>query len=409
MDTLQKGRVLGAIILIAGTTIGAGMLALPVVTAAAGFIPSMFLMIACWLYMTYTAFLTLEANLWVPANANIITMAKTTLGPIGAAVAWVSYLCLLYALIAAYVSGGSSLLTEGIGVVLPQVVKELPIYFTPILFVVLFSFLLLGGMRVADISNRIFFAFLVFVTIFMLWMITPALGEQSFLGNMEPAALLPAVAVLFTAFGFHIVIPSLRRYLNDDIFSLRKSILIGSAIPLVVYLLWEFLILGVVPLRGEPGLLEIAESGQPAAFLGDALGNILNSHWMNASMAIFAFFAVLTSFLGVSLAMNHFLMDGFGLGENQKGRTVAVVLTYLLPLLFAIYYPQGFILALSYAGTFVAILLGILPALMVWSGRYRRKHLSAGSSYRVIGGRIPLLLIIVFGLFVVLLEWGNFA
>ena len=40
---MNLGRLLGGILLVAGTAIGAGMLALPVSTGLAGFYPSLFL------------------------------------------------------------------------------------------------------------------------------------------------------------------------------------------------------------------------------------------------------------------------------------------------------------------------------------------------------------------------------
>ena len=46
--------------------------------------------------------------------------------------------------------------------------------------------------------------------------------------------------------------------------------------------------------------------------------------------------------------------------------------------------------ALGYAGVFVAILYGILPVLMVWHGRYIEKKKQA---FRVFGGKALLLII----------------
>lgn len=98
-------QLIGGILLVSGTTIGAGMLALPVSTGLAGFIPSIILLFVFWLYMTYTAFLMLEVNLWMGPHTNLISMAKNTLGTIGEGVSWLTYLFLLYSLTTAYVAG----------------------------------------------------------------------------------------------------------------------------------------------------------------------------------------------------------------------------------------------------------------------------------------------------------------
>lgn len=74
-------RTLGGVLLVAGTTIGAGMLALPIVTGFAGFWPSALMLIVFWVFMTYTALLLLEVNLWMEKpGGNMIAMAEMTLG-----------------------------------------------------------------------------------------------------------------------------------------------------------------------------------------------------------------------------------------------------------------------------------------------------------------------------------------
>src|SRR6185312_6915217 len=106
----MNSKLLGGILLIVGTAVGGGMLALPIATSQAGFIYSTFLLFGCWLFMTAGAFLILEVNLWLPTNSNIISMAKQTLGGAGQIVAWVTYLLLLYSLLAAYIAGGGDFL-----------------------------------------------------------------------------------------------------------------------------------------------------------------------------------------------------------------------------------------------------------------------------------------------------------
>ncbi|HPE84919.1 MAG TPA: aromatic amino acid transport family protein, partial [Chlamydiales bacterium] len=62
---LKINHYLGGIFLVSGTAIGAGMLALPVMTSVMGFIPSMVLFLVCWICMLITAFFFLDVNLSV--------------------------------------------------------------------------------------------------------------------------------------------------------------------------------------------------------------------------------------------------------------------------------------------------------------------------------------------------------
>jgi tyrosine-specific transport protein len=114
----------------------------------------------------------------------------------------------------------------------------------------------------------------------------------------------------------------------------------------------------------------------------------------------FALSAILTSFIGVALGLFDFFADGFHIKKNLLGKLGLAFLTFLPPILIAIYCPQ-FLKALHYAGLFAAILLVIYPVLMVWWGRYR---LNIAAGYRVMGGKPLLVATLIFGLSVIVLE-----
>src|SRR3990167_146980 len=99
-------KLIGGILLVVGTAIGAGMLALPIATAQMGFWGSMGLLIVCWMIMTACSLLLLEVNLWLPPHSNLISMAGATLGWPAQVLAWVAYLVMLYSILCAYISGG---------------------------------------------------------------------------------------------------------------------------------------------------------------------------------------------------------------------------------------------------------------------------------------------------------------
>ena len=93
----MDSKLIGGILLIVGTSIGGGMLALPIATSYLGFYGSLLLFVGCWLVMTSAALLLLEVNLWLPENSNLISMAKATIGQSGQIVAWlVSYYCCIH-------------------------------------------------------------------------------------------------------------------------------------------------------------------------------------------------------------------------------------------------------------------------------------------------------------------------
>ena len=97
---MSKSSLIGGMLLIVGTSIGGGMLALPVAMAKNGFFSSILFLTLCWGVMTLGALLILEVNLHLPPGSNLISMARLTLGWPGQVLAWILYLFLLYTLLA---------------------------------------------------------------------------------------------------------------------------------------------------------------------------------------------------------------------------------------------------------------------------------------------------------------------
>lgn len=388
---MKTNRFLGSILLIGGTSIGAGMLALPVTTAMYGFFPSILLFVLCWLCMMTTGLLMLEVNLWLKPGSNIISMAQQTLGVSGRIVAWATYILLFYSLMAAYVSGMGDLVNKAVSTTFHFNISTGT---GSLLLIILVGSAVYFGMHWVDYLNRAFFfgKFITYVAVVIA--VSPFVSMPQLTPTHFNGAWL-ALPVIITSFGFQNTIPGLRVYLNDDVKKLRLAILIGSTIPLFIYILWEFVIIGVVPVEGKEGLLAILASGQPATGLGASLEHILQNNWILNLFKAFTLCAIVTSFVGVSFSLYDFLIDSFSIKRDKKGRTLALVMTFLPPLIFAFVYPDGFIFALGYAGIFVAILLGILPALMSWSGRHWKK---IATGYRPAINRFMLVLIILFSL-----------
>lgn len=384
---LQANRFLGGILLVSGTSIGAGMLALPVISSFAGFLPSFALLAICWFFLFITSLLLLDVNLAFPGEVNLITMAGRTLGLWGKALCWVTYLLLLYSLTAAYIAGSSPLFLQALhwatGWNAPSWLGPFPLLFIFGLFVYL-------GTQAVDWVNRLLMFGLIFCYILLVAFLPPHI-QTSLIQHSDPTAVLVAVPVMITSYGFHIIIPTLTTYLNHDVKKLRLTLLIGSLIPFVVYAIWEFLILGVVPLQGEHGLVSAWQNGQTGAA---SLSYILQNRWITTAASTFSFFAIITSFLGVSLSLSDFLTDGLHMKRFSLGREFACLLTFAPPLIFVLIYQRGFILALQFAGIFVAILLCILPAVMAWKL----------ASYRTWFRRAILMGVILLSLFVIVLD-----
>ncbi len=387
----KNESILGGALLVAGTSIGGGMLALPVLTSLGGFIPSLVIYFFCWLFMASTGLLFLEISLWMHEEANIVSMAERTLGKWGKVFAWGLYLFLFYCLTLAYIVGCGNMATNLIN-------SSIPAWAGSVLFVLFFSPFVIAGSQVVGRLNFFLMGGLVLSFLGFVW-VGYSFIDVAHLKPIHWSLSLLALPISFTSFAYQGIIPTLSHYMGYNAKRIRLAILIGSFLPLAIYIVWQFFILGIVPTEGPGGLREALEKGETAVA---PLQHILNNKHIYLIGQSFAFFALLTSFFGVTLGLMDFLADGFKMKKSLGNKLILSNLVFIPPLIVACFYPHIFLQALDYAGGFgCALLLGLLPILMVWSGRYR---FGFKSDYALPGGKITLIALICFVLFEILCD-----
>lgn len=393
MFSKLDSKVFGGTMLIAGTSIGAAILAMPIMTGLFGFFGTVAIMLGCWLFMYWTATLILEASLCFEDGVSFIGMARRTLGKFGSGLTWTCFLLLFYSLLAAYLSGSGRIILDALENIFSL---KLPPFFEILPLLILFTPFIYFGLTMVDWVNRflmigMFIAYGV-ITMWMLPNIT-----VSYLEYTNWSFSLLSFSVVVTSFGYHVIIPTLVSYLDRDIKKVKACLFYGSLIPLLVYFLWELSILGSVPVYGSHGL------GQ--AFIEDMpLAKLLRIHTGHNLVALlaqaFSIFAIVTSFLGVAQGLFDFLKDGINAGHSHKKRSFAFLLTFVPPILLIISFEAGFIALLEYAGALVSIILGIVPILIVWR---LRESKTVAPAYRAKANKFSLVLGMIFFAFVVTL------
>lgn len=386
MEFSRGGHLLGGALLVAGTAIGGGMLALPVLTAPGGILPAILIFCLCWLFMTATGLLLVEVFLWSKKEVNLVSMAQMTLGKAGKFAAWILYIFLFYSLTTAYVAGGGGLVND--------LFERLPTWVCPILFVCIFAPFVTFGARAVDRINLLLMGGLI-LSFFTFVVLGITKVELNLLNRVNfPLALL-ATPVIFTSFAYQGIVPTLTNYLGRDPKRVKKAIVIGTSIPLFCYIVWEILILGVLPLES---LEKARELGYTAV---QPLKEAFHLPWLYSVGEFLAFFTLVTSFLGVTLGLLDFLADGLKVKKTVNGRLLLSLMIFLPPLAFALANPYIFLDALHYAGGIgCALLLGLLPILMAWRGRY---VLNFKSESPLFGGRLVLSLLVLFIVFELIL------
>jgi tyrosine-specific transport protein len=268
---------------------------------------------------------------------------------------------------------------------------SVPFLFAATLFCLLFGFFIYPGLKSADLLNRLLFCLLALIFVVICISLAPHIEGRRWI-YARPSLIGSGFAIAITSFGFHIVIPSVRDYLDFNVKACRRALWIGGLLPLVLYLIWEGFVLGAV----DVGVLEQGrELGLlPQVVIEQALGSLS----IGLLMSLFVFLAIITSFLGVSISLLDFLADGLRIRKNRIGRLALCLLVFIPPLLLCWLDPRGFYRVLSFGGLLVTALLGIFPPAMAWAQRKKKKK-----GYHVPGGRLLIVLTLVFfvGAFVV--------
>jgi len=394
--TTLKGSCLGGALIVLGSCIGAGMLALPLVTGILGFFPSLFMLFFAWIFSMITALLIVEVHASFLERVNLLSMAKRTLGWSGKWLSGILYLFLFYSLLVAYISGIGNLAATYLNAVFSI---PFPPWAGAIFFTLFFGWLAYQGTHSVDYWNRFFVAGKITAYLGMVFLSITSIQSQ-LLSYVNFSFLFFSLPLLIISFGYHNIIPTLCDYLKNDLHKIKKSIFLGSFAALLIYLIWNLVVLGILPIDGEWGITSSLKKGLSVS---DVIVRILGVSWIGIFAEILAFFALLSSFLAQALALIHFFADAFRVKGEKHESVPLCVLTLLPPLIFALVYPDFFIQALNFGGGVCASLLfGVFPAIMVWKNR--RQY---DTAYRVAGGKSLLIAVMLIGCFVLIFQLAN--
>lgn len=384
--THQPGSVLGSTALVAGTTVGAGILALPAVTMPSGIVPSTVLLIAIWLYALICGLLIAEVSLNSirlegRLSVGFLAMVERNLGKLGARIAGGAYLFLHYALLVAYVTQGGDILISAIaqlwGISAP------PTWLGGIVFtLILGSILYFGRGKFVEKLNSAFVA-IVITSFFGLLLLAAGQVKSGQFLVQDWNAVGSAISVMLVALFYHNVVPVVVTQLEGDSRKIRQSIFLGSAIPLIMFLAWNAVILGSV----TPDVVQNGVNDPLQILRAGGAGE-----WLGVLVSIFSEFAIATSFIGFVYGLLDLFQDIFVVSPSQPTKRLSLYSLILLPpMSLGAVNPHIFFTAIDFAGTFsISILGGIIPALMTWKQR-QSNHLQ---QVLVPGGRLTLIAMI---------------
>lgn len=372
-------KLLGSSLIISGTALGAGMLAIPMVLAQFGLLWGASLMIFICFGTTYAALLLLEATIKSGGGLGLNSIARKTLGKGGQLLTNGLLYALLICLLMAYILGAADL----VGQLTATVGLELTTTQSQIAFTLISGLVIAGGTGVIDKLNRgLFFVMIACLALTLVFLLSDFSVENlTRVTNGDHLELIKTSAVLFTSFGFMVVIPSLVSYNHEaSDTELRNMVILGSLIPLACYLCWLFAVVGN---------LNPTQLGELKG-VGDLIAAFEHqSSWIGSLLSVFTGLALLTSFFGVAMSLFNQNKDMF----NQN-RWVTYVITFVLPLVGSLFAADKFLSVLGYAGIILVFLAVFVPLSMVYKLRLANTE---SERYSAEGGTGMLIFSLLFG------------
>ncbi|XP_020528324.1 uncharacterized protein LOC18442844 isoform X6 [Amborella trichopoda] len=311
------------------------------------------------------------------AEVNVNTMCELGSG-------W-SYLFIPYALLIAYVARSADILTNFLGI---------PLWESAMLYSLVFGGICyFGSQRIIGAING---PLVLGILVSFAALVGVAAGDLDWNSLLQAhfEAVPMSIPIIVLAFVYQNVVPVLCTNLEGGLSKVRTSIVLGTAIPLILFLLWDAVILGTILNLDTNGNLATDPLEQLRASNG-VVGPIVET---------FSFLAISTSYIGFVLGLTDFLSDLLKLPSGES-KPLPYVLTIVPPLVLSLLDPDIFFKALDFAGTYgVLVLFGILPAAMSWSEKYGDGSSSIKLPPLVPGGRITLSLVLGGALWVIFSE-----
>ena len=377
-------KMMGSSLIIAGTALGAGMLAIPMVLAQFGLLYGSLLMVLICFGTTYAALLLLEATIKAGGGLGLNSIARKTLGRQGQLITNGLLYALLICLLMAYILGAGDLLSQllaSLGINVSATTGQ-------IAFTLIAGAVVACGTGVIDKLNRALFFVMLASLVITMTFLAPGMTQENLtqVTSHDHVALIKTSAILFTSFGFMVVIPTLVSYNQEATDKqLRNMVIVGSLIPLVCYLCWLFAVVGNLSEEQFRSFHNVSDL--MAAFE-------TKSPWIGNILSTFTGLALLTSFFGVAMALFNQNRDMF----NQN-TAVTYVISFILPLAGSLLAADKFLQVLNYAGIILVFLAVFIPLVMVHKQRFMKV---AEDRYSAEGGSVMMLFSLLFGCFLMI-------
>ncbi len=344
----HKGAVAATALM--GTIIGAGILGIPYVVAKAGFLYGFILIFLLGIAFLYLNLFLGEVVLRTKEQRQLPGYANQYLGIWGKRLMTFSLFVGLYGALTAYLIGE--------GATLHAIFKVgVPLYYTLGFFAVV-AYIIYRGVKAAGKAELILIS--------LLFVVVAAIGIFSFrdlqFSRLATSNLkhlfLPYGVILFAYMGLP-AIPEMQEIIGHDKKLLKRAILLGAVLPIILYAVFTFFIVGLVG-------LDQFELLQPNERIATVALSMYTEPLLGILANLLAMLSMFTSFLTIGIALTEVYQYDYGLSRGK-----ALLLTLSLPLAVAGFNLTTFLSALAITGAVGGGLDGILVVLMYWKAKVR--------------------------------------
>lgn len=393
-------KLIGSILLIAGTCIGSGMIALPMVLAKIGLIPSIILMFIIWFLMYYTSLINLELNLQAGKGLALGRLGRYFSGRIAEIIGMVNLKILSYALLAVFIYGGSSIIQNLLSL-------DISIVYIGACYAVISILVLLLPLKLIDYINRLLFiGILIVIAILIIGLIAMIKWYNLPLFSSRYKEILvwsEITPVVFTSFGFQVIFHTLTNYCNKNARTLKLAFLFGTLIPAIVYIIWTCSVLTVIHHENPVFYQQMVVGNVEVGELVKELSSIAKWQSVQLLVWIISTLAIATSVIGVGVGLCDSLKVSFSnLKCNSRIRDIIAASTTILPAyIITILIPNAFITVLGFAGMILVIIAILLPTYLLYKAKIKNFY------YPELKKKYLIVISVIIGIFIMGYELTN--
>jgi tyrosine-specific transport protein len=351
-DIMNK-KFWAATFTLTGTIVGAGILGLPYVFSKSGFLVGLFWLIVLGAVMIFVNLTLGEITLRTRGKHQLSGYAEKYLGKWGKRVMFFAMIFGIYSALLAYLVGEGESLS-----------KLLPGNVSPIIFGIMFWLIMvlllregLRGLKSVETWGVVAIIVIVF-GIFVKFV--PLVKVENLIAYDPVNFVIPIGVVMFALLGFT-SIPELRKEIMGQEKLFKRAIIIGSSIPIVLYIAFSAIFVGI---------------------LGRDVSEIATLSF-GPMITVLGIFTMLTSYFVLSYSIQATLKY-----DLKASRRVNFLFTSLVPLLLYLLSTQfdfvGFALILGVGGVISGGVTGIMILLI---GKKAKGHTRTGNAPEIV---VPL-------------------